>query len=69
MKKEKFELHISLNGNKKINDYMRDNSTDLLLKILFKYKDKLSENISILLAFSNKEVSFLYRNTLFIKKL
>lgn len=69
LKKEKFELHISLNGNKKINDYMRDNSTDLLLKILFKYKDKLSENISILLAFSNKEVSFLYRNTLFIKKL
>ncbi len=65
--KHNFNIHISLNWERRINNMMRDNSTDLLLTKLSKYSEEFwKDNITILLAFSNSEVSQLYWNCKFI---
>ncbi len=66
-----FYIHISLNGNKKINNLMRDNSTDLLLNNFNKYLFPFSliKKTTILLAFSNREVHNLFMNIKYIYKL
>ena len=70
LKEHDFDVHISLNGTKNLNDTMRNGSTDILLKNLLKYKDIIGvRNIVILLAFSNKEVASLFKSVYFIHKL
>lgn len=65
-----FEVHISFNGKKEINDVMRDNSTDLVLSHLDAYQDIIwKENIVILLAFSDIEVSSLFENVAYMRQL
>lgn len=62
-----FEIHISFNWKREINNKMRDNSTDLLLRNFEKYlTNDLKNNVTILFAFSNKEIEKLYENIEFI---
>lgn len=70
LKENNFKVHISLNWIKNTNNNMRDNSTELLLNNLEKYSNIIwKDNIVILLAFSNKEVSGLYSNLEYIYNL
>jgi uncharacterized protein len=58
-----FQLHISCNGKPEINDYMRDGSSSVLFTNIDALRDIIPlENISLLLAFSQKEVRRLYEN-------
>lgn len=67
LKENNFEVHISFNWKNEINDKMRDNSTTLLIKNLDKFKNIIwVEKITILLAFSNNEISSLCENIKFI---
>lgn len=67
LKENNFEIHISFNWKKEVNDYMRDNSTLLLLKKLDKFiSEDMKKNIVILFAFSNLELNKLYENLEFI---
>jgi len=56
----KFEIHISLNGDVSVNNKMRDNSTQRVIKNIQKYSSDLSpQKLVILLAFSPNEISML----------
>jgi len=62
-----FEIHISLNGVKNLNDTMRDNSTQRVLQNIHKYSNDLHPNNTvILLAFSPNEVANIYESILFM---
>ena len=70
LKENNFKVHISFNWIKDINNKMRDNSSNLLLNNIEKYSNIIwKDNITILLAFSNKEVSNLHRNLEYIHNL
>jgi len=70
LKENNFEIHVSFNWKKEINDKLRDNSTELLLSNLNKCSSVIwRKDIVILLAFSNFEVWYLYENLKYIYNL
>ncbi len=70
LSKNDFEIHISLNGTIETNDYMRDNSSGLVLQKIQKYKKYLQhDNTIVLLAFSPKEITMISKNIEFIHSL
>lgn len=70
LKKHEFEFHISCNGQPKINNHMRDNSSHLLFANINKFKHIIPlKDISLLLAFSQKEVWNIYENIKFFHEL
>lgn len=70
LRENNFEIHISLNGNKKTNDAMRFHSTNALLHNFNQYLTEDDKGkIVILLAFSNREISILKENITYITEL
>lgn len=71
LKLNNFEIHLSLNWNKKINDITRDNSFDLLIKkIFFLKKNNFDFNkIVILFVIFPYLIGTIWKNLDFIKKL
>lgn len=66
----KFHVHISFNWVVSTNDKMRDNSSQLVLKNIDLYAEKIwYEKITILLAFSPDEIMKLYENITYIYSL
>lgn len=65
-----FEIHISFNWKKELNDKMRGNSTERLFKNFEKFLNlEERKNVVILLAFSNLEIINLAENIQFILNL
>lgn len=70
LREYKFELHVSCNWKPDVNDYMRDGSSSRLFAHIEKYQKIIPlESISLLLAFSQKEVGRLYENIEFFHML